>query len=201
MFVPQLIYVFFSIFIIAIFFKPDIELKTKSFFQSELKAFGPMSKEEKKVLVLSLLLIVGIVTSTWHQISLGWLFVYAAIILMLPGMNIVGPKDIKEVNFTFILFVVACLSIGMVAANLGVGKFIADVLYPIISGSTTRFMAGSWALGFIVNFAMTPLAAYSTFALPVAEMAAALGVNTTPIMYTFIHSLEQVIFPYEYALS
>lgn len=104
MFVPQLIYVFFSIFIIAIFFKPDIELKTKSFFQSELKAFGPMSTEEKKVLVLSLLLIAGIVTSTWHQISLGWLFVYAAIILMLPGMNIVGPKDIKEVNFTFILF-------------------------------------------------------------------------------------------------
>ncbi|MGI6730400.1 MAG: SLC13 family permease [Anaerovoracaceae bacterium] len=199
MFVPQLIYVILTTLIIAVFFKPDVEIKTREYFKSELISFGKMSRDEVKVLVLSILLIIGVVTSSIHKVSIGWLFVYAAIILMLPGMRLVKPENIKDVNFTFILFVVGCLSIGIVSANIGVGQFIADSLYPIIAGSLSRFTGGVWALGFLANLALTPLAAYSAFALPVADMATSLGINPIPVMYAFIHSLEQVIFPYEYA--
>ncbi len=59
--------------------------------------------------------------------------------------------------------------------------------------------AGVWGLGFVSNFILTPLAAYSTFTLPVVEMTALAGIDHMPVIYTFVHSLEQVIFPYEYA--
>ncbi len=54
-------------------------------------------------------------------------------------------------------------------------------------------------LGFIINFALTPLAAYSAFAVPLADMAVSLGLNPTVVIYALIQGLEQVIFPYEYA--
>jgi sodium-dependent dicarboxylate transporter 2/3/5 len=199
MFIPQLLYTICSILIIAIFFKPDVELKAKSYFETELASFGKMSKDETKILIISVLLIIGAATSSMHKISIGWLFVYSAIILMLPGIKLVEPKDIKNVNFTFILFVVGCLGIGIVSNSLGVGKLIADALYPYIAGSSARFIGGIWGLAYLVHFALTPLAAFSAFAVPIAEMATALGVNPLAALYAFIVSMDQVVFPYQYA--
>lgn len=199
MFVPQLIFVLLSVLIIALFFKPDEEIQSKEYFKEELKKYGKITTGEKKIAIISIILVILIATSSIHGVSIGWLFVFASVCLMIPGISLVKAEDIKEVNFTFILFVVACLSIGIVSANLGVGGFIADMLYPLIEGSTTRSLTGIWLMGFVTNFALTPLAAYSAFALPVAEMATGLGINYMPAMYTLIQSLEHVVFPYEYA--
>ncbi len=199
MFVPQFIYVVLSILIIAIFFKPKQPIQSKEYFKEELASYGKMKRGEWKIAILSLVLIVLIATSGVHGISIGWLFVFAAVSLMLPGMKLVLPPDIKEVNFTFILFVVACLTIGVVSVELGVGQYLADLFYPVIAGSPVRTLAGVWGLGFLINFALTPLAAYSAFAVPLLDLANGLGMDPTVVMYAFIQSLEQVIFPYEYA--
>lgn len=200
MFVPQLIYVFLTILVIDLFFKPDQAIHSKDYFKQELASFGKMKKDEVKILAICFVLIVLIATSSLHGVSIGWLFVFAAIVLMLPGFRLFVPQeDIQKINFTFVLFVVTCLSIGVVSVNLGVGAFIANSLYSLLSGSLYTMLGGVWAMGFVTNFALTPLAAYSAFTAPIVEMATAAGINPVPVLYAFIHSLEQVVFPYEYA--
>ncbi|HAL74028.1 MAG TPA: hypothetical protein DCM45_02915, partial [Clostridiales bacterium] len=198
-FIPQLIYVFLTVLVIDLFFKPDEEIQSKAFFKSELVSFGKMSKAEKMIAVISIILIALIATSSWHGISIGWLFVFAAVIMMLPGINLVKQEDVKQINYTFILFVVACLTIGIVSVSMGVGQFIANAFLNIINGSLIQTITGVWGLGFLINFALTPLAAYSAFSAPIVSIAQGFSINPLPVIYTFIHALEQVVFPYEYA--
>lgn len=200
MFIPQLIYVILTVLVIDIFFKPDQTIQSKDYFKKELASFGKMKLDEKKILGICLVLIVLIATSSFHGVSIGWLFVFAAIVLMLPGFRLFQPEeDVKKINFSFVLFVVTCLSIGVVSVHLGVGEFIANSLYSLLSDSLFKMIGGVWAMGFTVNFALTPLAAYSAFTAPIVDMAVASGINPVPVLYAFIHALEQVVFPYEYA--
>lgn len=84
---------------------------------------------------ISLLLAVAVATSSYHGISVGWLFVIAVFIMFLPGIKLAEAGDFKQVNFPFLLFAVACFSIGTVANYLGVGSVIAQLVYPLIKGS------------------------------------------------------------------
>ncbi|ONI38776.1 hypothetical protein AN639_02340 [Candidatus Epulonipiscium fishelsonii] len=196
---PQLLFCICTVVMIDILYKPEKLLRSKEFFKEELQKLGAFSSNEKKVLAISIGLVILLVSGSIHGILSGWVFMLVAIITMLPGINLVTPEDVKQVNFTFMMFVVGCLTIGVVSGPLGVGKFIADTVYPYITGSVNQLFAGVWSLGFLSNFILTPLAAYSTFTLPIAEMATQAGTNYLAVIYTFVSSLEQVIFPYEYA--
>lgn len=199
MFLPQVIYCILVVLSIDLLFRPKLELQTKNYFKKELSSLGKLNSGEVKIAIITLFLVVGIATTSIHGIAIGWLFVVAASLLMVPGINLVSGEDIKQVNFTYVFFVVACLGIGIVSADVGMGAFVSTYLYPYIAGSLTRMLGGVWLLGFGVNFALTPLAAYSAFTGPIVEMTTAAGYNPLPIIYTFMHGLEQVVFPYEYA--
>ncbi len=199
MFIPQAIYCVLVVLAIDLIFRPKMELQTKDYFKAELASLGKLNRGEVKIAIIAVLLVIGIATNSIHGIAIGWLFVVAASLLMIPGIDLVSGEDIKQVNFTYVFFVVACLGIGIASAEVGMGAFVSTTLYPLIAGSFTRMVAGVWALGFGVNFALTPLAAYSAFTGPIVEMATTAGFNPLPVIYAFMHGLEQVVFPYEYA--
>ena len=54
-----------------------------------------------------------------------------------------------------------------------------------------------WVLGFLLNFAMTPVAIYAAFAEPVAQLAYQLGLNVSVAMYTLMDGAYQLLLPYE----
>jgi sodium-dependent dicarboxylate transporter 2/3/5 len=200
MFVPELIYVILcAVVVLFLFRKESREMGTIDFFRSEYEKLGKMTSAEKKLVVVALALVVAIATSSLHGISVGWLFVMAVFIMFLPGINLATMDDFKKVNFPFLLFVTACLSIGVTANSLGVGSVIAGVIAPLMNGSLLRTSVGAWVLGFCANFALTPLAAYSAFTEPIVQIAVSGGLNPLPVLYAFINSLTQVLLPYESA--
>ncbi len=197
--IPQLIYVVLTIFAIDIMFRPKVAVQSSGYLKEELAKLGKTTLPEKKVIVLFVLLLIGLITTAQTGLKPHQLFISAAIILMCPGVSIVSGQDISKVNFTQLFFVLACLTIGNVSSALGVGSFLANTIYPYISGSISSLMAGVWGFGMAVNFGLTPTAAYSTFTGPIVEMANAAGMNPIPLLYTFVHGLEQILLPYEYA--
>lgn len=196
---PQMIYIILSVLIIDFFFKPDQAIDAKQFIEAELQKMGRMSKEEIKLIVICLLVVAGIATNSIHGYPTSHFFILAAVVLMSPGIRILTPEDGKKANYGAILFITACMSIGVVSSSLGVGEFVATTVYPYIAGSTTRMFAGLWGMGFLVNFALTPAAAVSMLTEPLVNMANLAGINPIPVLYAFNHALEQVLFPYEYA--
>lgn len=196
---PQLIITILTFVAIDLMFRPKEALQGKPYFKQEMASFGKMGAKEKKMLIISLALVVLVATSGVHGVAPGHIFVLIAALLMVPGVSIIDDKDMQKVNYKFVLFIATCLSIGVVSGTVGFGSFVSNTLYPYIAGSSNALFGGVWALGFVSNFALTPLAAFSGFTAPVIEMALAAGVNHFAVMYTFINSLTHVLFPYEYA--
>lgn len=195
---PQLIYTSLTFIAIIVMFKPKEDISSKDFIKGELEKLGKMSKEEIKIAIISSILVLLVVTTGHHPFSPTQLFLIASAILMFPGIDIIKPADIKEVNITAVVFIATCLTIGFVSGTIGFGGFVTGIVYPLIEGSTTRIIGGLWSLGFLANFALTPNACYSVFTEPVIAMAQAANMNPIPVLYSFVHGVDQILLPYEY---
>jgi di/tricarboxylate transporter len=195
---PQLIYTIITVIAILVLFKPEQDISSKDYIQNELKEMGKMSPKESKLAIVSALLVILIATAGSHPLNPTQLFLVVAAILMFPGINVIAPGDVKDINITPVIFITTCMTIGFVSGSIGFGGFVSNIVYPLIEGATGRVMGGLWSLGFVMNFALTPTACYSVLTEPVISMAQAAGLNPVPVIYAFVHGVEQVLLPYEY---
>lgn len=173
----------------------------KEVITERLNAMGPMTRDEWKLLGLMVVAIVGLLTQKVH--GMPGTFVYALIGLCcyLPWIGLAKAEDARHLNVGFIVFVVACLSMGAVAVHLGAAKWIAGMLVPFMETlSPTMSILTAYMSSLTINFVLTPLAAVSSMTAPMVEIAAALGINPKPMLYAFLIGLDQYIFPYEYIL-
>ncbi len=126
--VPQIIYCFITVLMIDLLFRPEPASKSKDFFKEELAKLGKITTNEWKLLAICAFLMIMLVTTSYHGLLTAWVFLMVAIMTMLPGIDLVEAEDIKGINFTFVMFVVACLTIGIVSNKYGVGTFIANLV-------------------------------------------------------------------------
>ena len=197
---PTLVFCFVSVMILDLFFKPENPIDATKHLAGELKSLGKLSMMEKKLIVILLLLVIAVLTSSFHKVAIGWLFVLAVGACYMPGINIGTQEHAAKANYPLIIFVVTCITIGVVSNVLGAGKYIADLLYPYIAGGQTSTMVSSWFLAVVLNFVMTPLAAVSSVTDPLVNIIQTAGLSPYPILYAWNQGLEQIILPYEYAL-
>lgn len=178
-------------------FKPDKEINGKEYFEQERKALGKMSLAEKKAAVVMVLLFGGLIMG----IPMIVVFLILPLVCFLPGISLGKTVDIDRVNLKFLFFVTGCMAIGMAANSLGIGVLISAAIQPYLGGlGSVGLMAVVWLLAMLVNFLLTPLAAMAAFGVPLVQIAADLGINPYPVMYAFFQGLDQILFPYEYAL-
>ncbi len=207
--VPALIYCILNIIMIELVFRPKptealaaagITDNPKEKFKLQLSNMGKMSINEKKITVICVLLLAALLTSGTHGIAIPWIFIITAGVLTFPGIELAKNEDFKKINFPMAFFLVACLTIGTVSAQIGFSTFLANLVFPYLSTSFETMVGGVWVLGFLVNFVMTPNAAYAAFTAPIAEMAVSAGFDHLPVIYSMAQGLTQIVFPYEFAV-
>ena len=121
-------------------------------------------------------------------------------VCFLPGVNLMDDTQLGKLNYKMIFFVAGCMSIGIVATASGSGKWLANVLFPYLAGSSAMYtMIAAWIFGVAINFLLTPLAAMASFTAPIAEVCVKAGFNPLPIVYSYLFGLDQYILPYEFA--
>ena len=198
---PNLVYYVILLTIIAKMFKPKEALNRKAYFVEEYKKLGHMSKEEKKGLAVCIVLFALLITQSLHGVDAAYVFILTPMLAFLPGINIGKPDDIRNANFPFIIFVVACMSIGSVASALGVGTIVSDLVMPLLTNKSIALIMGLvWLLVMLVNFLLTPLAIQSTFTVPLTQIALAVGINPEAMWMAILHGSDQILLPYEYPL-
>ena len=187
--------------VIARMFKPDIPIDSKSLFREKRDALGKMSREEKISAVALIIIVLYIFTANIHGQDLVYVFVLLPAIMAFPCFNVVQKQDIDALNFKFVFFLVTCMSIGFVAASTGINNTIAELVLPVMEDMGTSGVIGlTWLMAMLVNFALTPLAAMASFGVPITEIALSLHIEPYPILYAFNFGLDQLLFPYEYAI-
>ena len=184
--------------LIPILMKPEKEISGKAYFQAEYEKLGKMTGDEKKCLVIAILLIVFLFTSDFHKLNPVYGFLIAPALLYFPGISVAKKEDFAGVNLSTLVFVAGCMGIGTVANVTGAGLFIANALTPYLSATGTYgFTLLSYVFGFVINFALTPLAAMTALSAPLADVATGLGINPAPILYSYVLGLDNLLLPYE----
>lgn len=194
---PLILWLFISIWFITKLFKLDSPFESKNFFIKELQALGSWQPKEIKMGLLMLVVVALLLTSSWHKIDVGWIFLFAACVCFLPGINLASEEDLK-INYAMVIFVVATMSIGVVSNAVGAGTYIADLLFPIVENANSSvFMGAIWLVAFLVNFLLTPLAGVSTLVGPLAHIGELMGINPYVVIFGFMQGMDQVLLPYE----
>ncbi|MEE0434142.1 MAG: anion permease [Peptococcaceae bacterium] len=195
---PLVLLPFIMAFIITKIMKPEKPINGKAYFQSQLQELGRMSTNDKKVLVILLILLIYLLSNRWTGWNMLYGFLLAPIICYLPGIKVATVDHFRRINFNVIFFIVACLSIGTVAASCGAGQFIVNMIVPLLSDTSTyEFLIIVFIFGVLVNFLLTPMAAMSSIAPLLSGIALTIGVTPLATTYSFYLGLDQLMLPYE----
>lgn len=192
---------FILVFMLTKMFKPEVKIQGKNYFIDEMSKLGPITKAEIKAIFVVAFVFIFILTSNWHGLAVDWAFILAPILLYLPGIDLGRPEDIKNVNFSFVIFVAACMAIGTVSKALGIGNIVSALLLPLLqqAGDTLSLII-VWLSAVVLNLVLTPLAAEAGFVPTVVQIATDLGVNPYGFLYVFRQGLNEVVLPHEWAL-
>ena len=195
-------YYFLLLVLIIKVFKPKQNILPggKEYFRAELEQLGPMTRDEKKLTAVILLLLVYLFTTQIHGLSMAFGFVIAVFVLYLPGINVGIAEDVKNVNFSYPIFIVACIGTGNVATQLNVGGMLVEKLMPLMNvDNCLLFFLTVFVVMFVLNYVMTPSAIYACLMLPLASIAVELPYmhNIFPLISVMLSGVQAVFLPYE----
>lgn len=197
--VPYILFYFVFAFLLIKLFKPKMELQGVEYFQEEYKKLGPMTSLKKKAGLVAIVLLLFLLTSRFHHIDSAWGFILIPLLYFVPGINAASAEDVKNIPYSSLFMVAACLSIGSAASALGLSKLLSDVLTPILASfGNVGAVIFVWVLGVLANFLLTPMAILAAFSSSVAQIAVDLGLNPLGLFYPLLAAMDQIVFPYEY---
>lgn len=184
------------VFLLSKLFKSETAIDGKDYYLQEQKGLGRVTSAEKKATVIIIGLFLYLVSG--HEMMYG--FLVAAFAGFLPGLQIADNEDLQRVNYPFLFFITGCMTIGMVATELGFGQILADMLFPYLYGlNSTILLVAVWLIAVIVNFLLTPLAAMASLGAPLTQIAQA-GRQPLSCALRLLQGLDQLLLPYECAL-
>lgn len=190
--------VYLMAFVISIIMKPEVPIQGKEVFVQKKKELGQMDSDEKKTLVILLLIMIYLFTYSFHGLDMTYGFIFGTVLMFIPKIGIGTKEDIENVNMGTIIFVAACMTIGTAGGAIGVGDLIAETALPYLEGQSPYiFIALVWLIGVVCNFFMTPLALTSILSAPFAAIGNSLGMTGYPIAYTLYFAGNNLLFPYE----
>lgn len=195
---PQILFCVFFVFLLTKLFKPGRAINGNAYFKKEYQALGTVTTKEKKAAVATTIIFTYLLTSGLHGFPIYWGFIALPWMMCLPGFNLVTKENITGINYTMAFFTAACISIGMVSTELGLGKILSDMLVPILSTfSSSTVLVVIWIFGVFANFILTPSAILASFSAPIAQIAIDLGINQLAAAYALYYSTDQILLAYE----
>ncbi len=201
-FVPGMLYLVMSVAVILVVLRVRVPKEHLSTAVTQTyETLGPMSDEQRRALYLLLGTIVLLATDRFHGISAGTVLIIITVVAFLPGIGLMDGKKLSAINFAPLFFIMGCMSIGSAGQALKATDWLAGQVLPLMQGmGETMTGVASYVVGAALNFLLTPLAATSAFSTPIAQLGVALQIEPRILYFAFQYGLDNIIFPYEYAL-
>lgn len=162
---------------------------------------GQISRREYCVLVAMILLILDYIVAPGFGLDPFLLAACSIPVLFVPQIGILEREDFTSTADFNILFMMAgAIAIGTVGGSIGVVQMVANLVGPVLGGSSIAMVFGTFAIGALSNFILTPLAIIFSLSEMFANLALTFGFNPLPVMYALNIATDVYAFPYEYAI-
>jgi anion transporter len=189
-----------AVLIIALifFFFPD---QLAALPEQEEQATGKFSRNE---LILSLVLagMLGLwVTDFLHHVSPAWVALGGALILLMPGVDIVGKKAFNQkINWGAIIFVAGILGVGGMINHTGLGRIIAAGITDLLPlGEHQNFINYmSISLAAALTGMLTTLPAVPAVLTPLSDsLAQVTGLPIQTLLMMQVVGFSTIMLPYQ----
>ena len=201
-FLPAMLYTAMSLAIVLLVLRSSVNRSVLCAVVEQKHAeLGDVTDEQRRALILLCLTLVLLATDKLHHLSAGSVLVIITALAFMPGIGLMDGKRMASINFAPLFFIMGCMAIGSAGGFLKVTHWLAGLVLPLFS-ETGACLASvcSYAVGVVLNFLLTPLAATSTLSAPITELGMQMGLDPRILYFSFQYGLDNLIFPYEYAL-
>lgn len=140
--------------LIKLVFKPSKDIiAPKKVLKAKVDEFGSMTKKEKIVLAIMVVVLILWITESYHNISSGWIALGAILVLAIPQFKIFDSFDeaIRSINWTVIIFIAGIQAMGTCLNASGASQVIAKILDVFKPASATGYYAVSSFIGTFVT--------------------------------------------------
>lgn len=201
-FPPAMLYTVMSLGIVLVVLRSSVSKSVLcAVVQQKHAELGEVTDEQKRALVLLCLTLLLLATDKLHHLSAGTVLVIITALAFMPGIGLMDGKRMASINFAPLFFIMGCMAIGSAGGFLKVTHWLAGLVLPLFSETgTCMASACSYIVGVVLNFLLTPLAATSTLSAPITELGMQMGLDPRILYFSFQYGLDNLIFPYEYAL-
>lgn len=188
------------LYIAYLMFRPKEGLGDIKYFREHLDAMGKMSRREKVNAIVLVLLVLYVFTTEWTGLTMELGFAIIPFLLYLPGIDGAEFETALKTNFEMLFFIASCMAIGTVATQLGLAEELANLCMTLLHGNDNIIVVLTvvFAVVFILNFLMTPMAIWSILTVPLLSIAVNMGYNPLPFAYAVNAVAEAILLPYEY---
>lgn len=187
------------ILVLALF--PD-RISKDSAAMMEPQASDTTGQQRRVGLILIATLILWM-SDTLHGVGPAWIGIATAVVLLLPRIGAVAPRDFNaSVDFGMIIFVAAALGIGALVNDSGLGAIVGQTLQSILPLEAGRDFINFLSLTLISGLTgfITTNPGVPTVLTPMApDLAAASGMTLSAVLMTQVVGFATVVFPYQVA--
>lgn len=170
----------------------------KDTFAIKYEELGEMSIQEKKSIVVVVMLLIYLFTTRVTGLPAAYGFMTIPYLLFIPGMEVGNTQSFSKMNFAMIFFVAACLGIGAVGAKIGFGDFLTNLAVPLLEGRSVLVASIAFMLfGMFANLFMTPYAMLGGLSVPFAQIAISLEINPVVGLMILLLTCDMVFLPYQ----
>ncbi|MFM9414097.1 SLC13 family permease [Peptococcus simiae] len=195
---PYFLICIVTLWIITMVFKPTQLIQGKESITRLYKELPEISSAEIKAAIVAVGILLFLTTAQWHGLDVAWALMIGPLLLYMPGVNVGSKESIKNINFSLIIFIISCMSIGAVGTHIGLSQMVSDLVVPILENSSGNSIVVFYGLlGMLLNVLLTPMAILGALCQPFAQIAADLNINIKGAMYGLYWGTDQVFLPHE----
>jgi di/tricarboxylate transporter len=140
--------------LISYIFKPSKNIIAPiEVLKTKLDEFGSMSRKEKIVLGIMIIVLLLWVTESYHKISSGWIAIGAILVLAIPQFKIFESFDeaIRSINWSVIIFIAGIQAMSACLNASGASQVIAKILSVFKPGTALGYYGVSSFIGTFIT--------------------------------------------------
>jgi hypothetical protein len=163
----------------------------------------PMRGQERWLAVLLIVALAFWVTDSLHHVSPAWVSMAAALLLLAPGIGLVGRKAFGEqINYGSLFYVAGIMGLGALVDKSGLGARLAAAILQVLPLAPDRPLmnfASLSAISTLVGLATTLPGVPAVLTPLAAQMAQASGLPLDAVLMSQVLGFSNPLLPYESA--
>ena len=198
--VPGALYTVISVGLALLLLRVGGHSHMRATMQEQYRALPPMGLAEKKAAVILVVTVLLLLTEPLHHMPTAYIIFIMGLINFLPGMGLINGKAFGSMNINIVFFINGCMSIGICANAIGMDAWMTERMLSLLhTDSLWNSSLICYGIGVVINFLLTPVAAFVSLVGPITQMAQAMQVDPAILVHSFQYGLDQFVLPYEYA--